>query len=127
MKRKYIAAIVAILMLLCIGCAANQLMTTKTVAEDTLYYSRVAYNLGQISATQFNDIQKTYDTLRVAQNSLIDAKKELLLMPNDATADQKYKVALSIAATASVNLTTLAIKYGILKDGGEVIEIPIRK
>ena len=124
MKKVLMMLMVAALLM---GCAANQLMTTKTVAEDTLYYSRVAYNLGEISEVKFNDIRKAYDTLQVAQNSLIDAKKELLLMPNDATADQKYKVALSIAATASVNLTNLAIKYGILKGSGEVIEIPIRK
>jgi hypothetical protein len=124
MKYKFAAIIMALVL---VGCASNQLMTTKTVAEDTLYYSRVAYNLGKLSEAQFNDIRKAYDTLAVSQNSLIDAKKELLLLPNDATAEQRYKVALSIAATASVNLTNLAVKYGILQDGGEVIEIPIRK
>jgi len=119
------------LLFLCSCAGGNEVLvstqTTKTVAEDVLFYARVAQNMGKISEAQFNDVKKAYEIVRVSQNQLIDARIAYLKLPSDATADQKYQLALQQTLTAMQNLTLMAYSLGIVKDGGQPVNVPIRR
>ena len=131
--------ILMLLSLLVVGCPASQTgttattgenvlasaETTKTVAEDAMYYARVYYNLGKINETQFKSIKDAYDVLYLLQNQMIDARLAYLKMPQDATADQKYRVLMGQVMLAQQKLFLLAFQLGIVKE--EVPVIPIRQ
>jgi hypothetical protein len=136
--RNRVSVVVALLVLfaLLMGCPANQTGTskpgdsilvsaemTKTVAEDTLYYARVYYNLGKINEAQFKSVKDAYDILYVAQGQMIDARIAFLQMPTDATKEQKYKAMMAQVMIAQQKLIQLAFQLGIVKEEGTVIPI----
>jgi len=134
MKRKYFAALVALIMILmALGCAENKpflttVMETKVAAEDALYYARAYYNAGRLSEQQFNSVRQAYDALYVVQNSAIDARIAYLKMPADATAEQKYKVALAQVTQAAMKFTEIALALGLINQGQTIDPaIPIRQ
>ena len=134
MKRKLIAALVAIILCLIalFGCGENKpfLVTvseTKVTAEDALYYARVYYNNGRLSESQFQAVRQAYDALYIVQNSAIDARIAYLKMPNDATAEQKYRVAMAQVTQAAAKFTELAVTLGLIQAGQSIEPVPIRQ
>jgi hypothetical protein len=131
MLRKSLYLNLLFVVILCVlACPAGQnsfvqtAETTKTVAEDIMYYARVYQNLGKITDTQFLDVKKSYDLLYVAQNQMIDARIAYLKLPSDATAEQKYRQGMTQVVLATQALTQLALKYGIVS--GTIPNVPIR-
>lgn len=134
MKLKYFAALVALIMILmALGCATEKpflttAMETKVAAEDALYYARAYYNAGRLTESQFNAVKQAYDALWVVQNSAIDARIVYLKMPADATAEQKYKVAMSQVMQATARFTEMALALGLINQGQTIDPaIPIRQ
>ena len=135
MQRKYFAALVALIMIaMALGCASGNkpflttAMETKVAAEDALYYARAFYNAGRLSEQQFNSVRQAYDALYVVQNSAIDARIAYLKMPADATAEQKYKVALAQVTQAALKFTEIALALGLINQGQTIDPaIPIRQ
>lgn len=138
MRRKAVIIVLLLSLALLFGCPAKNggtvtgsgtvltgAETTKSVAEDILYYARVYYNLGKINEAQFKSVKDAYDVLYVVQNQMIDARIAYLKMPSDATADQKYRLAIAQVASAQAALVQLATQFGILT--GDAPAIPIRK
>ena len=138
MRKRVLIAVLLMVMLIA-ACPASQTgtatsgqnflttaETTKTVAEDTLYYARVYYNLGKINEAQFKSVKDAYDILYLVQSQLIDARIAYLKVPTDATADQKYRALMAEVMLAQQKLVLLAFKLGIVGDE-KPPEIPIRK
>lgn len=137
MRKRNLLIALLLMMVLIAGCPATNgtvtggqqflqtAETTKTVAEDTLYYARVYYNLGKINESQFKSVKDAYDILYVLQNQMIDARIAYLKMPTDATADQKYRALMGQVMVASQKLFILAAQLGIVQ--GTIPEIPFRK
>jgi hypothetical protein len=131
-KRSIIIGLLLMIVVMLIGCpAGQQTMTslqaselTKSVAEDVLYYARVYYNLGKINEAQFNSVVKAYDTLRDTQIIMVNARIAYITTPADATAEQKYRAAMTGVMASMQQLISLSNSLG-LSDGGEVV--PIRK
>lgn len=122
-------AVVFAILIAMVGCAAGGpaatgTATTKTVAEDILFYARVYQNAGKITDTQFAEIQKAYDSLKVAQDIFIDTRVAYLKMPTDITAEQKYQQNLQLVLRASTQLIMLAYKVGLVKDDGSGEFVP---
>lgn len=130
-KRVSIALLVVLAVLMFTACPGTQnqyvtsTATTKTVAEDILFYARVYQNMGKISAAQFEEVRKAYEAVRSAQDTFIDARIAYLKAPADATAEQQFQRNLSIVLQAMQRLTLLAYNLGLVKDGGGGIVQPI--
>ena len=132
MKRKTVLILLVLCLMVTFGCSEKgsfliTMKETKVTAEEALYYSRVAYNKGKLSETQFTEIRKTYDVLRELQHSAIDARIEYLKLPDNATAEAKYLLAQKQVVEFARKFTLLAISLGILAEGQEIDPIPIRK
>ncbi len=139
-KKVFIAIVLLSLFFVLVGCpftrdntgagpsVVTTAETTKTLAEDILFYSRVYYNLGKINEAQFKSVRDAYDVLYVVQNQMIDARIAYLKLPTDATTEEKYRMAMAQMAVAQLRLLQLAQQLGIFKGEVPIIpDIPIRK
>lgn len=139
-SRVSIAVALLFILAMLVGCPASQngsttgtqilttAETTKTLAEDILFYTRVYYNLGKINEAQFKSVKDAYDALYVVQNQMIDARIAYLKLPTDASNEEKYRMAMAQMAVAQLRLLQLAQQLGIFKGDVPVIpDVPIRK
>jgi hypothetical protein len=131
--RKRVSLIVALLMMVMLlaACPASQTGTptvlqaselTKSVAEDILYYARVYYNLGKLNQAQFDSVVKAYDTLREAQIVMVNARIAYITTPADATAEQKYRAAMTAVLASMQQLINISNQLG-LSDPSQAIPI----
>ena len=115
-KRSILTLLIALLMILAIGCAAVQstkpYAVTKATAEETLFQARVLQNQGAITAEEFSTVKAAYDTLKKAQDAAIDARLAFL-SKNSQEAEQKMNSAATEAAAALAGLISLAEKFKI--------------
>jgi hypothetical protein len=98
------------------GCGGAGILKTAQVTKDTaetaLYEARVMERQGVITADQFAEVTKAYETVRAAQGVLIDARETYLKSP---TQDNQSAVTAAIVALAadSAQLIDIARKYKV--------------
>lgn len=131
MRKRVSIIIMVVVLATLLGCPASQAPNvvqtaemTKTVAEDVLYYARVYYNLGKINQAQFDSVVKAYDTLREAQNLMIDARVAYLATPKDATAEQKYRATMTAVLNSMQSLISLSNSLGLSNPS---VSVPVIK
>jgi hypothetical protein len=131
-KRSSLIVTLLVMVMLLSACPASQTgpsttvlqssELTKSVAEDILYYARVYYNLGKLNQAQFDSVVKAYDTLRNAQIIMVNARIAYITTPADATAEQKYRAAMTGVMASMQQLIAISNQLG-LSDPGDVVPI----
>ena len=116
--KRYAAGFMVLAAIMFIACAGPQPVRQyelgKVTAETLLYEARMAQNRAQLTAYQFDQVQKVYDQLRAAQDIAIDARKAMTQF-NTVDNQAKAQKAMEAVLALSSRLITLATDIGLMK------------
>ena len=118
MANRYAAVFMVLAVIMFIACAGPQPVRQyelgKVTAETLLYEARMAQNRAQLTAYQFDQVQKVYDQLRAAQDIAIDARKAMIQF-NTVDNQAKAQKAMDAVLALSSRLISLATDIGLMK------------
>lgn len=111
---------ITVLMLALAACGTPSFVkpthVTKDTAETVLYQARVMQNKGTLTAAQFDTVRKAYDALKVAQDTVIDARIAYLT-ESTTTKQAILNAAISGVSKNLAAFMQLATDFGIM--GGD--------